>query len=205
MGSLLNYLILIAFFIVLGTSCSLLNSGALSVKYKEDKAIIDGRTYERKRKISNGSISFKNIQHPSIYGRWNISMSLTPSIHLDRSTLETDHQNTLPDGRKTDYPDIKMDRAWGFINVGVVTHTPLGAFALKYGYGLALFHMNNSQELKTYRTTQVEKYELNWIAFMTKRFFFLTGPSYYYYSHNWAFSWAFRLGLYWGKTGSSGG
>ena len=182
------------------TSCSLLNSGTVSIKYNEVRATIDGRKYENKRNLSSVSLSVRNVQHPSFYGDWNFNIRITPSIHFDRTTFVTDELRTDPDtGEQSRFPDIKTQRFSTLANLKFITHTPIGAFALTGGAGIAGYYVRDGEALNSYRTNAIFKTEIVYVGFITKHLFLLFGPR-VYYDKNRHLSIAFRIGYHWGKT-----
>ena len=183
----------------MGSSCSLLNSGTATIKYSETRATFEGRSYRNKESLGDLSASIKNIQHPTVFGDWDLNLRFSPSIHLDKTELITKERRLLPSGIYTDFPDITIRRLSAFINLKLSGHTPIGQFVATAGRGIAGFHARDGMGLDTRRTRGISKLELVYIAFFAKRFFFLTGPR-YYNDGNDQLVWAVRLGIFWGSV-----
>ncbi|MDD0853423.1 hypothetical protein HBN50_09955 [Halobacteriovorax sp. GB3] len=164
------------------------------MKYTVSRAEIDDVLYENKARLSDVSISVRNIQHPKQHGRWGMNLKLSPSIHLDRHTFST--LSTREDG--TRYPDIKLRRLSVLGNLKLSTHTPIGAFVLTGGFGGAAKKMTSPGVLDTIRTTEVRKIDFAWIGFLSRRFYVLIGPRYYREQFE-QYTFAFRLGYFWGR------
>lgn len=194
---LIRLLILISF-AVFASSCSLLNSGTATIKYSETRATFNKRDYRNKENLGDLSVSVKNLQHPKAHDKYDLNLRFSPSIHLDKTELVTSEKRLLPSGIYTDYPEITIRRLSVFINLKLTGHTPMGQFVATAGQGLAGFHARDGQGLDTRRTRNITKFELVYVGFFSKRFFFLTGPR-YYNDGNHQYVWAARLGLFWGR------
>lgn len=195
----LGKLPLLFLIVLLGQSCSLLNSGSVNLKYTMAKARFEGITYENKERLSDVSISVRNIQHPEKYGIWNFNVSITPSIHLDRNRYGTLATRLNAKGEVEQYPDLVFQRLSLMGNLAASWHTPFGAFVLKGGFGGAFYNLDDGQGFDTFKTREIRKIDLAWIAFMSKRFFVLMGPRYYVEQFE-QYTFAFRIGYFWGHT-----
>ena len=180
-------------------SCGLINAGTTQIKYTRTEADFDGVKYENKEKLGDVSLSVRNVQHPSKYGKWNMNIRISPSIHADRFTYEAKQKTYDEDGVETTPGDIKIRRLKLFANAKLNTHTPIGAFVLTYGYGRAAFRLSDTEGLDTYRTVEIKKVDFSWVAFFAKRFFVMMGPRYYEESYE-SYVFAFRIGYMWGKS-----
>jgi len=190
------YIIKLLPFLFLFSSCSLLNSGTVHVKYTKFKAKVDDVTYENKKNLGDVSVSVRNVQHPKRHGKWALRFKLSPSIHFEKHTLGT-LENHVVDGVVQRMPDIKVRRLAGFGNLKLILHTPIGAFAATGGFGGALskFDKMNGSD---YKRTEIRKVDFVYYRFLTKRFFLLMGPRYYKEQYEQV-TFAFRLGYFWGK------
>lgn len=185
---------------LLGQSCSLLNSGSVNLKYTMARAKFEGVTYENKERLSDVSISVRNIQHPEKYGPWNFNVSISPSIHLDRNRYGTLATRLNSQGEIEQYPDLVFQRLSLMGNLAASWHTPVGAFVLKGGFGGAFYNLDDGQGFDTFKTREIRKIDLAWVAFMSKRFFVLMGPRYYVEQFE-QYTFALRIGYFWGRTG----
>lgn len=186
-------------FIFLFSSCSLLNSGTVHIKYTKFRTKIDDVTYENKKNLGDVSFSVRNVQHPYRYGKWNLTFKLSPSIHYERHTLGTLHRAQNDDGVVEQLPDLKIRRLSGLGNLKLILHTPIGAFAATGGFGGALSKIEgNGYTDDDYMTTEIRKVDFVYYKFLTKRIFILFGPRYYKENYE-QITVAFRLGYYWGK------
>ena len=191
--------ILVIFTLLFFTSCSLLNSGTVHMKYTKFKADVDGVTYENKRGLGNVSVSVRNIQHPKKFGRWNINMKIRPSIHFERHPLGTLATRLNTDtGEQEQIPDFTFRRLSGFANLKLSLHTPIGAFAATVGYGGAVRDFDRPSD-RDIRTTEIRKVDFVYYAFLGKRFFVLLGPRYYKEEFEQV-TFALRFGYFWGKS-----
>ena len=180
------------------SGCSLLNSGTVHVKYTKFRTEVDGVTYENKKNLGDASISVKNVQHPKSHGKWDLNFTLRPSIHLEKHTLGTlaTEFNTTTKAYET-LPDIKMKRLSSFANLKLTLHTPIGAFITTGGFGGALsqFDMPGDSDI---RSSEIRKVDFVYLAFLSKRFFFLFGPRYYKEQYEQV-TFALRIGYFWGR------
>lgn len=183
-------------FILLFTSCSLLNSGTVHVKYTKFQAKIDGNTYENKKELTDVSVSIRNVQHPKSHGKWALNFRLSPSIHFEKHRLGT-LATELVDGEYQQKPDIKVRRLSSFANFKLLLHTPIGSFAATAGFGGALskFDMSGGS---SHRTTEIRRVDFVYYKFFSRRFFLLMGPRYYKEQYEQV-TFAFRLGYFWGR------
>jgi hypothetical protein len=190
------YILQLIPFLFLFSSCSLLNSGTVHVKYSKFKAKIDDVTYENKKEFGDVSMSVRNVQHPKSHGKWAIKLKLSPSIHYEKHTLGTLEYH-VKDGVYQKMPDIKARRLSTFANLKLIFHTPIGSFAATGGYGGALsrFDMTGGS---SHRTTEISKVDFVYYKFLSRRFFLLMGPRYYKEKYEQV-TFAFRIGYYWGK------
>jgi hypothetical protein len=190
------------FFLPWLSSCgvaSLLNSGTAHIKYTVSRANLEGVTYEEKDRLGNVSFSVRNVQHPKAWGKWNMNFKITPSVSIDKQrfgTLETHFNNTT--GRTEQLPDIDVHRFMGFANLKITAHTPIGAFAAAGGFGGTAYRITDGAGLDSIRTREVRKLDFVYIGFFAKRFFLLMGPRYYKAGYE-SYTFAFRLGYFWGK------
>ncbi|EQC43044.1 putative lipoprotein [Bacteriovorax sp. BSW11_IV] len=185
-------------FCLLSASCSLLNSASVNLKYTVSEAEIDGVKYQNRERLSDGSISIRNIQHPRRYGRWNMNLRLTPSIHYDKTTFVTNELCPNESGVMVDCADIKLRRLSILGNLKLTTHTPIGAFVLTGGFGGALKNMTTLGGMDSTTTTEIRKIDFAWVAFISKRFYILMGPRYYKEQFE-QYTFAIRLGYMWGR------
>lgn len=179
------------------SSCGLINSSTVQIKYTDTEANFGGVKYENKEKLGDVSISVRNVQHPSKHGNWNFNVRINPSIHFDRFTYEAKEKTYAPDGYETTPGDIKIRRVPVFANAKANFHTPIGAFVFTYGYGRAIFRLTDTEGLDTYRTREVKKIDFSWVAFFSKRMFIMMGPRYYDEAYE-SYVFQVRLGLMWG-------
>lgn len=185
---------------VLSSSCGIFNAGTVSSKYNEVRATFDGRSYRNRKSLSSVSLSIRGIQHPYKFKNWSGNFRLSPSLHFDRTVLESTETVTLPNGSEYIPPRIKIKRLSTLGNIKYNWHTPIGQFVATAGYGLALFKADDDLGLDTFRTREIAKLDFIYIGFLSRRVFILTGPRFFYdqLSH---FSIAFRLGYFWGDPG----
>ncbi|MBT3583881.1 MAG: hypothetical protein HN509_03160 [Halobacteriovoraceae bacterium] len=179
------------------SSCSLislLNSGTAHIKYNVAKANLEGEQYENKSRWGDPSFSIRNVQHPRAWGKWATNIRLTPSIHGTRQTYQTGALKTNGD----QLPDLKFRRGSLLANVKWTNHTPIGAFAISYGYGIGVYKLYNEEDINTIRGRPIQKVDLAYIGFLSKRFFFLMGPRYYKQDFE-QYVFAIRLGYFWGN------
>lgn len=162
------------------------------------KAEIDGQTYANKDRISDGSISIRNVQHPKRYGRWNMNLRITPAIHYDKTTFGTLASCENADGILERCPDLRIKRLSMMGNLKLTTHTPIGAFVLTGGYGRALKNTTSLWGMDQTRTTEIRKIDFAWIGFISKRFYILMGPRYYKEEFE-QYVFAIRIGYMWGR------
>ncbi|MCO4795123.1 MAG: hypothetical protein KC493_15505 [Bacteriovoracaceae bacterium] len=162
------------------------------------KAKFEGVTYENKERLSDVSFSVRNVQHPKKYGLWNFNVGITPSIHYDKIRYGTLALRTNNSGVIEKYPDLMFQRLSLLANLAASWHTPMGAFVLKTGFGGAFYNLNDGQGFDTFKTREIRKVDLAWVAFMSKRFFVLMGPRYYVEQFE-QFTFAFRIGYFWGR------
>lgn len=193
--------ILILFSVLLLNSCAvteLLNSGTVNIKYRYSEATFEGVKYEEKERLTDPSVSIRNVQHPSSFGRWNFNVRITPSIHYDDITYGTlaKRRNPLTNEDEA-IPDLNLKRAIGFANLKSTLHTPIGAFAISAGFGGTIYKLDDGQGLETIKTREIRRLDLAYYAFFSDRFFVLMGPRYYKAGHE-TYIFAFRLGFYWG-------
>ncbi|MCK5073912.1 MAG: hypothetical protein KAQ98_10835 [Bacteriovoracaceae bacterium] len=193
---LLTKIALMLTFIFL-TSCSVFNSGTLSIKYTQAKATFFEKNYQNKDDWTNVSFSIRRVQHPYTYGDWNMNLSISPSIHFDRTKLELNGNGEIRAEDRWRYPDVKIQRGSALGNLKLTIHTPIGAFAGAAGYGIAGYYAK-APNLDTYKTSEIRKLDIVYIGFLSKRIFFLSGPR-WYYDGNWQFFWAIRFGYFWGR------
>lgn len=179
-------------------SCSLLNSASVNIKYRVARAEIDGVTYENKERISDVSLSIRNIQHPRSHGRWNMNLRLTPSLHYDKTTFGTLATCENSDGDMEPCPDLRLKRLSALGNLKLTTHTPIGAFVLAAGFGGAVKKMTNLWGMDHTTTSEIRKIDFAWVAFISKRFYILMGPRYYKEQFE-QYTFAIRLGYMWGR------
>lgn len=183
---------------LLGYGCSLLNSGSVNLKYTKATATFEGVTYENKERLSDVSFSVRNVQHPQKYGKWNFNVRITPSIHFDKIRYGTLAQRTNAQGQIEQYPDLLFQRLSLMGNLAASWHTAIGAFVLKAGFGGAFYNLDDGQGFDTFRTREIRKVDLAWVAFLSKRFFVLLGPRYYVEQFE-QYTFAFRIGYFWGR------
>lgn len=188
--------------VILLNSCAvtrLLNSGTVNMKYRVSEATFYGVKYEEKERLTDPSISIRNVQHPKSHGRWNFNVKITPSIHYDDTTYGTLHKeynnNT---GQVEALPDVNLKRLIGFANLKSTFHTPVGAFAFSAGFGGTVYKLDDGMGLETVKTREMRRLDLAWYAFFSKRFFILMGPRYYNGGHE-QYIFALRIGLFWGR------
>ncbi len=199
---LLIYTLLPLFTLSTLNSCaiaSLLNSGTVNIKYRASEAKIHNISYEEDERVRSPSFSIRNVQHPKIYGKWNINIKLTPSLHIDNQTYKTGalyYDNS--EEAFVLYPNVNIKRFIMLGNLKLTTHTPIGAFALSGGFGGTIYHMNNDKWLRTTKTREIRRIDLTWYAFLSKRFFVLMGPRYYKAGYE-TYEFAFRIGYFWGS------
>lgn len=179
--------------------CSILNSGTVHMKYTTATARFDGVKYSNKERLKSISVSARNIQHPSLYPTWATTISLDPSIHYDTQVYGTLASKLNPQsGMIEPLPDIEIRRLSSFANVKAVQHTPIGAFTLSGGFGLGFSRLKDTRFVDTLMVRGMGKIDLNYVAFITPRFFFMVGPRYYRDSRD-EFIVALRFGYFWGR------
>jgi hypothetical protein len=190
------------FLLFFTSSCavtSLLNSGTVNIKYRASEATIHGVHYEEDKRVRNPSFSIRNVQHPKAWGRWNMNVKLTPSIHFDNQTYVTGASfYSETDQAVLNYPAVNIRRFILLGNLKLTTHTPIGAFALSGGFGGTVYHMDNDLWINTTKTREIRRIDLTWYGFLSKHFFLLMGPRYYRAGYE-TFEFAFRIGYFWGK------
>jgi len=179
----------------------LLNSGTANIKYRVSEARIEGNNYREVERFSNPSISVRNVQHPRKHGRWNVNFRMTPSFHYNDIDYESGGTIFNEAGNRVSLPNLNVKNLIGMGNAKLTLHTPIGAFALSLGFGGAISKLDNGSSLNTIQTREVRKIDLAWSAFFARRFFILAGPRYYKTDYE-IFSFAFRLGFFWGKFNS---
>lgn len=187
---------------LLFSSCavtSLLNSGTVNIKYRAVKASFNNQQYEIADHVTNPSFSVRNVQHPRVWGKWNLNLRLTPSLHYDDVTYQTGGTYVNPANGQTELlPKIKVRRGIALANLKTTFHTPSGAFALAVGFGGTVYRLDDGQGLATIKTREIRRVDLAWYAFLTKHFFVLMGPRYYKTDYE-TYEFAFRIGYFWGK------
>lgn len=192
-------LILLPFILNSCAVTKLLNSGTVNIKYRAVKATFNNELYEISDRVTNPSISVRNVQHPKVWGRWNLNLRITPSIHYDDVTYQTGGTFVNPQNGQTELlPKINVRRGIALGNLKTTLHTPIGAFALAAGFGGTLYRLNDDRGLSTIKTREIRRADLAWYAFLTKHFFVLMGPRYYKTDYE-TFEFAFRIGYFWGK------
>lgn len=193
-------MILNRFILLLSTlclsSCAIFNSGTVHVKYTDVRADFEGISYENEEKWGNLSVSIRGVQHPKVYGAWNINLTLSPSIHYDRQTFSTQETFINTQGERQRYPNVQQSRLAALGNLKLSTHTPIGSFTLSGGFGEAVTKIRG-KGLDTIRTVQMRKIDFVYSFFVTERIFILMGPRYYQENHD-EFLMALRVGYYWG-------
>lgn len=178
-------------------SCSIFNAGTAHVKYTSAEATIEGNRYEIKDRLANVSASIRQVDHPSKYGNWDISAKISPSIHLDRLVFQTGQTRVDEFGNTTRLPDVKYQRLAGLANLRFTLFSPIGQFLLTGGFGGSFYKLDDGHGMDSTRTREVRKLELAYLGFMTKRIFILMGPRYYKSGFE-QYTFAFRLGYFWG-------
>lgn len=191
----MNRVLLLALLTCL-SSCAVFNSGTVHVKYTDVRADFEGVRYENEEKWGNLSVSIRGVQHPKVYGAWNINLTLSPSIHYDRQTFSTQQTFINELGERQRYPNVQQSRLAALGNLKLSTHTPIGSFTLSGGFGEALTKIRG-KGLDTLRTVQMRKIDFVYSFFVTERIFILMGPRYYQENHD-EFLMALRVGYYWG-------
>lgn len=182
--------------------CALFNSGTTHLKYTASDTKFGEVHYENKEKIGDISFSIRNIEHPERYGRWNSTLRLRPSIHLDKENYRPKKNQRDKIENFDELPDIRIRRFLAFGDLRGSLHTPAGAFVLSLGVGGVLSERRDNGDLNYLKTQKATKIDLAWIAFITRRLFFMTGPRYYNEEYE-QFIWSVRLGLFWGVPGNS--
>ena len=190
-------LVIIFPFIFLFSSCGLLNSGSVNVKYTSFKVEYQDVTYENEKNLSNLSISVRNLEHASKVGKWNFTTKVSPSFHYEQHTIGT-LENRVINGVTEQYPDLKLKRLAAFANLKFTFHTPFGAFQATAGFGGATQNIVGDGKDK-YSTTEIRKVDFVYYKFLTRRIFILFGPRYYRDQYEQV-TVAFRLGWFWGRT-----
>ncbi|MDC1175311.1 hypothetical protein OAT67_07935 [Bacteriovoracaceae bacterium] len=176
----------------------LLNSGTGNIKYTVSETKFNDIKYENKSRIGNVSFSIRNVQHPKTYGKWNMNLKISPSLHADDTTYQTAHTYINTSGALATLPDINVKRLMMLANLKLTTHTPIGAFALSGGFGGGVIKTKDGQALDSVTTREVRRIDLAYYTFFTDRFFLLMGPRYYREASE-SFVFAFRLGYFWGS------
>lgn len=189
----LNSLVIFTLTLIL-SSCSLFNAATVHLKYSDGEATIEGNQYELKKRLGNVSASVRQVEHPKSHSRWDMGFKLAPSIHLDKFTFQT---GKLDENQKQ-MPDLDYKRLSGIANVKLSTQTPAGQFVLTAGFGAAVFKLKDGAAIDTMRTGEVTKLDLAYVVFPAKRFFILMGPR-YYKSDFEQYTFALRIGYFWGK------
>lgn len=188
---------LLFFFILFSTSsCAIFNSGTVHVKYTDVRADFNNVRYENVEKWGDLSVSVRGVQHPKLYGPWNINLSLDPSIHYDRQSFTTQETFLNAEGQRQRYPDLRQSRLSILGNLKLTTHTPIGTFTLSTGFGEGVTRISGSGDT-TMTTVQIRKIDFTYSFFVSERFFVLMGPRYYKENHD-EFLMAIRLGYFWG-------
>lgn len=177
----------------------LLNSGTVNIKFRDVKATFENDLYEISRHVSNPSFSVRNVQHPNAWGKWNLNLRLSPSIHYDDITYVTGATYLNPRTNVIETkPRVRVRRGIALANLKTTLHSPIGAFALAAGFGGTVYNLNDGQGLDTTKTREIRRVDLAWYAFLSKRFFVLMGPRYYKTDYE-TFEFAFRIGYFWGR------
>ena len=179
-------------------SCSMFNSGNVHIKYSTSKAKFNGIEYENQKRLGDVSVSVKKIQHPTAYGKWNFNIGLSPSIHFNRQRYSTSQTYVNTDSEVVKYGDIQVKRGLVFANIGATTHTPIGQFVIKAGFGGEIYEKRGEFGYNTVKTREIRKIDFNYIGFFADRFFVLMGPRYLVNSYE-HFIFAFRIGFFWGS------
>ena len=187
--------------IILLNSCaftSLLNSGTLNLKYRSVRASFNDELYEISDRVTNPSFSVRNVQHPKSWGRWNLNVRLTPSIHYDDVTYESGgtYFNTTTNQIER-LNNINVRRLITLGNLKATFHTPIGAFSVAGGFGGTVYRLNDGAGLSTYKTREIRRLDFVWYGFLSKRLFVLMGPRYYKTDYE-TYEFAFRIGYFWG-------
>lgn len=195
---------LLIFFIALTLcSCSLLNSGTTHIKYTRSNAKLqEDIEYTNKEKFGDISFSIRNVQHPRRYGRWNLNLGLTPSIHYDKERYQARFSPSLSDSELRDLPEIQIRRLLTFANIKLTAHTPMGAFVLTGGWGLGLSERRDDGEYVHMNTREIGRIDFVWVGFFADRFYLMAGPRYYKEDYE-QLVFAFRLGYFWGPISRS--
>jgi hypothetical protein len=184
------------FILLLSSSCAIFNSGTVHIKYTDVRADFEGVRYENEEKWGNISVSIRGVQHPKIYGPWNINLSLDPSIHYDRQSFTTTQTFVNEKGDDERYSNIHQSRLSLLGNLKLTTHTPIGIFTLSGGFGEGLAKIRGGMD--TIKTVQMRKIDFTYGIFLTERIFLLIGPRYYKENHD-EFLMALRIGYFWGE------
>ncbi|OUR97110.1 hypothetical protein A9Q84_12330 [Halobacteriovorax marinus] len=167
------------------------------MKYTSAEATIEGNRYEIKDRLANVSASIRQVDHPKKHGKWDLGMKISPSIHLDRLVFQTGHSMPDASGTYLRLPDLKYERLAGLANLRFTAFTPIGQFLITGGFGGAIYTLDDGQGLNTTKTREVRKLEFAYLGFLTKRIFILMGPRYYKSGFE-QYTFAFRLGYFWG-------
>ena len=193
-------------FFLLGIFClsscaplSIFNAGTVHVKYIESRAKFYGVKYRERARLTDPSVSIRNVQHPKVFGNWDLNLRLTPSIHYDDITYESEASMGLrrSNGEIDPYPLINIKRGIFMGNAKLTAHFPIGAFALAFGFGGSVYKINGGA-LDSMKTREVRKVDFTYTAFFSDRFFLLLGPRYYKSGYE-TFAFALRLGYFWGS------
>jgi hypothetical protein len=198
--TLSQFLCFLAFLLIFFNTqgCSLLNSGTVHMKYTTATARFDGVEYSNKERLKSVSVSARNVQHPSLYPTWATTLSLDPSIHYDTQIYGTQTSKPNKAGKLEPLPDIEIRRLSTFANIKAVQHTPIGSFTFSGGFGLGFSRLKDTRFVDTLKIRGMGKLDLNYVAFITPRFFFMVGPRYYRDSRD-EFVVAMRFGYFWGR------
>lgn len=194
---LLSLILLLLFLTSCGTS-KLLNSGTVHVKYTVSRATFNNQLYENKSKLGNISGSIRNVQHPN--GRnWDANFKILPSIHFDNTTYQSggSRRNHMTNIAEV-LPELNIKRIFGFGNLRLNFHTPIGQFGITGGFGGTFYKLEEDGYYSTIKTSEIRKLEVTYTGFISERFFVLIGPR-YFDDGNDHYILAARLGYFWGK------
>ena len=59
---------------------SIFNAGTVHVKYIESRAKFYGVKYREKARLTDPSVSIRNVQHPKVFGNWDLNFT-SHSLH----------------------------------------------------------------------------------------------------------------------------